>query len=66
MKKVVIFSILGLGALAAAGFLIKVQITSAPVGSIAAKWVTSHPTATGTDGVVKVPILIKLLSKGSV
>jgi hypothetical protein len=66
MNKVVIFSVLGLGALIAAGFLIKVSITSAPTGSLAAKWVTNHPSAIPTGGgFASIPIIIKLLSKGT-
>ena len=63
-KKVVIISVVGLGVILAAGFLVKVQITSAPVGSMAANYVAKYPGAT-VGGIVKIPILIKLLSKGT-
>jgi hypothetical protein len=67
MNKKVIYSALAVGLIITAGMLIKVQVQSAPVGSWAAKWIAKHPSAQDPATLkVKVPLLIKLLSKNAI
>jgi hypothetical protein len=63
-KKTIIYSAIGLGLVIAAGFLIKVPVNSASLGSWAANWIAKHPASQApATGQVSVPLIVKLLSK---
>jgi hypothetical protein len=62
--KTVIYSVIGLGVLLAAGFIIKVPATNVASGSWADNYKLSHPAPEGMTSLqIKVPLIIKLLSK---
>jgi hypothetical protein len=65
--KTVIYSVIGLGVLVAAGFIIKVSAPNAASGSWADNYKINHPALQGeTSSQIKVPLIIKLFSKTAV
>jgi hypothetical protein len=67
MNKTVIYSVIGVAVLIAAGFIIKVPAPDAASGSWADNYKLAHPaTAGSTSSQIKVPFIIKLFSKTAV